>query len=115
VESRRIRIIAISIVLLAGVALFELVFPLAITPAESRKIAETGYLCRLRSVCPEYAHARHDCATAASLDRCLRIKMGEEDFSLVEACANDGMVLGNPDDMPSELDCLRQRIHDWLR
>ena len=53
-----------------------------------QRIVLDRYLCRKMAACGKYDRVRVDCATAGSIDTCLRIKMGD-DFRDVETCGVD--------------------------
>ena len=53
-----------------------------------QRIVLDRYLCRKMAACSKYDRVRVDCATAGSIDTCLRIKMGD-DFRDVETCGVD--------------------------
>ena len=46
------------------------------------------HLCRKAAACSKYDRVRVDCATASSIETCLRVKMGD-DFRDVETCGVD--------------------------
>ena len=65
--------------------------------AEARQSAEQAAaqetkrrLCEVKSICERYGQARQDCAPAADFDRCIRIKMGEEGYGVLDACTDGG-------------------------
>ena len=53
-----------------------------------QRIVLDRYLCRKMAACSKYGRVRVDCATAANIETCLRIKMGD-DFRDVETCGVD--------------------------
>lgn len=73
--------------------------------ADAAKLEQERYLCRIESVCEKYGKVRQDCATAGSFDNCIRVRMGDDDVGLVDACTNDGNVLYPSEHMPSGLRC----------
>jgi hypothetical protein len=66
-------------------------------------------LCRLRSLCSKFGDARQACATAGNYKMCINIKMGADAVDSYE-CTDDGAVSGQPNDMPTALDCFWTKL-----
>ena len=73
--------------------------------AAAAQLAQDKYFCRLEPVCEKYGKVRQDCATAGSFDNCIKVKMGDDDVGLIDACTNDGNVLYPSEHMPDGLRC----------
>lgn len=60
-------------------------------------------LCRGAEACEAFAKVRQECAVAGDYDLCVKIKMGDRDYS---TCApGGGFTGGTPKDMPNWLEC----------
>jgi hypothetical protein len=50
-------------------------------------------VCRREKICREYSVTRQQCAVAANLDACIRVKMGAE-ARYIDGCTEDGELRG---------------------
>jgi hypothetical protein len=79
------------------------------TAEQATKRKQDRALCRVKSICEEYAHVRQECATAGNFQTCVRVKMGDENFEEVGSCTNDGHIAYLPAE-PGAVDCFFSKI-----
>jgi hypothetical protein len=72
--------------------------------AAAAKHEETVAVCRLKSICKQFARARQECATAGSFETCMRVKLGDDKIGEAGSCTNDGHVAYASAE-PSAIDC----------
>jgi hypothetical protein len=75
------------------------------------RVARTKILCEAKAECSKYAAARQACATAGSFDTCMNIKTDANwQWMAQNDCTNDGRLISNPVDLPSDFECLFSRL-----
>lgn len=68
------------------------------------KLEILKYKCKLKDLCPNYAKVRQDCATAGSFEKCVSVRLGDDDaLAASMQCTNDGHLNGV--DAPGFLEC----------
>lgn len=104
-----------SLLVLVFVAI-ALIYPA--TPSDkqevfARKLNMDGYAfikyaCKEQSICQHYAGVRFSCAAAGNIDRCIDIKMENDNYSV---CTTDGKLAGvDSDVMPGTVQCFGNRV-----
>ncbi len=78
---------------------------------KNAEAAKTKTSCQSKRLCRGCGEARQQCATAANLDACIRIKMGA-DASSIFNCTEDGELRGGGG--PTLRECLVVRLIDAL-
>jgi hypothetical protein len=62
-------------------------------------------LCHQKTICAKLPNIRQECATAGNFDNCIKVKIGDEDYSSVTYCTNEGNLAYTPENMPDVIDC----------
>ncbi len=63
------------------------------------------FRCDEIGACRRYRAGLQDCALAANLEICLRIKVAKADLSQRFLCNEDGTLIDPPPDMPNSVQC----------
>ena len=65
------------------------------------------YICEMKTVCESYGKSRNICATAGSINECIKIKMGNANYSKISVCSTDGSVRFPSAEEVSGFQCLK--------
>jgi hypothetical protein len=90
----------------AGKAALEAVQEAQIRAKDARALGTA--LCQQKMICAKLPDIRQECATAGNFDNCIKVKIGDEDYSSVAYCNHGGDLAYTPENMPSPLVC-------WMR